>query len=199
MWFAPKPRHITIEGEGVLLRTPQADDFVQWSRLREASREFLTPWEPVWPRDDLTRGGFRRRLRRYAQDIEADQAYPFLIFREGDHALLGGITLSNVRRGIVQAGMLGYWIGAPFAGQGHMRAAIRAVLPFLFARLSLHRVEAACLPDNIASIRLLEGAGFQREGLARQYLCINGEWQDHLLFGRLAGDAALQPRIMRQA
>lgn len=198
MWFAPTPRQIAIEGDGVLLRTPQARDFPQWSQLRKTSHAFLTPWEPVWPTDDLTRGGFRRRLRRYAQDIEADEAYPFLIFRSSDHVLLGGITLSNVRRGIVQSGMLGYWIGAPYARQGYMRAAIHALLPFLFLRLSLHRIEAACLPDNIASIRLLEGTGFQREGLARQYLCINGEWQDHLLFGRLKGDTPPERRVIRQ-
>lgn len=199
MFFAPKPRQIAVTGEDVLLRTPEADDFPQWSALREKSRTFLTPWEPVWPTDDLTRGGFRRRLRRYAHDIETDQAYPFLIFRLSDHVLLGGITLSNVRRGIVQSGMLGYWIGAPHAGQGHMRAAIRVLLPFLFGHLSLHRIEAACLPDNIPSIRLLEGAGFQREGLARQYLCINGQWQDHLLYGRLKDDVPSQRGIVRQA
>ncbi len=171
-----------------MLRPPQAGDFPQWSQLRDASRGFLTPWEPIWPSDDLTRSGFRRRLRRYAEDIVADRSYPFLIFRAADGALLGGITLANVRRGIVQAGTIGYWVGEPFAGQGHMTAALRVLLPFLFSELTLHRIEAACIPSNAASVRVLEKCGFVREGLARRYLCINGVWQDHVLFGLLNED-----------
>lgn len=177
-------------GGGLSLRAPQMADFMQWSALRETSRTFLTPWEPVWPADDLTRAGFRRRLRHYADDIAADRVYPFLIFRDADGALIGGVTLANVRRGIVQAGTLGYWVGAPFAGRGYMTAALRALLPSLFGELHLHRIEAACIPTNAASIRVLEKCGFVREGLARRYLCINGVWQDHLLFGLLQEDFA---------
>ncbi|MGB3271564.1 MAG: GNAT family protein [Xanthobacteraceae bacterium] len=175
-------------GYGVRLRAPQMADFPQWAALRERSRAFLTPWEPVWPADDLTRTGFRRRLRHYADDIAADRVYPFLIFREIDRALIGGVTLANVRRGIVQAGTLGYWIGEPFAGQGYMTAALRALIPSLFGQLHLHRLEAACIPTNGASISVLQKCGFVREGLARRYLCINGVWQDHLLFGLLHED-----------
>lgn len=190
MLFAPSVPSIRFQGDGLALRTPTPEDYPAWSSLREASRAFLTPWEPIWPSDDLTRAGFRRRLRRYRYEISNDLAYPFLVFRASDDVLLGGITLANVRRGIVQAGTLGYWIGAPFAGQGYMTRALRVLLPDLFRDLRLHRIEAACLPSNVASIRLLERAGFQREGLAREYLCINGSWQDHLLFGRLERDVA---------
>jgi ribosomal-protein-alanine N-acetyltransferase len=175
-------------GNGLLLRPPQMADFPQWSGLREESRSFLTPWEPIWPSDDLTRSGFRRRLRRYAEDIAADRSYPFLIFREQDETLLGGVTVANVRRGIVQAGTIGYWIGARHSGQGLMTAALRVLLPTLFGELNLHRVEAACIPTNNASVRVLEKCGFTREGLARRYLCINGVWQDHSLFGLLHED-----------
>ena len=152
------------------------------------SRDYLTPWEPIWPSDDLTRSGFRRRLRRYAEDIAADRSYPFIIFRELDGAMIGGITLANVRRGIVQAGTIGYWVGQPHAHRGYMTAALRVLLPTLFGELNLHRVEAACIPTNAPSIRVLEKCGFSREGLARRYLCINGVWQDHLLFGLLHED-----------
>ena len=78
-------------------------------------------WEPIWPSDDLTRAGFRRRLRRYAEDVAADRSYPFIIFRESDGVMIGGITLANVRRGIVQAGTIGYWVGQPHAHRGYMR------------------------------------------------------------------------------
>jgi ribosomal-protein-alanine N-acetyltransferase len=182
------PPGLAARGHGLMLRRPQMSDFPQWAQLREGSRGFLTPWEPIWPSDDLTRAGFRRRLRRYAEDIAADRSYPFLIFRDDDGALLGGVTLANVRRGIVQAGTVGYWVGEPFAGEGHMTTALRVLLPFLFSELTLHRIEAACIPTNTASVRVLEKCGFVREGLARRYLCINGVWQDHLLFGLLNED-----------
>ena len=178
----------TIDGEAVYLRAPQMSDYAEWATLREASRAFLTPWEPTWPADDLSRSAFRRRLRRYAEDQRADQSYAFFLFRKSDHALTGGLTLANVRRGVAQAGSLGYWIGEPFARRGLMSGAVRALVPFAFGSLRLHRLEAVLDGMQAASIRLLENAGFSREGYARQYLCINGLWQDHLLFARLASD-----------
>jgi ribosomal-protein-alanine N-acetyltransferase len=177
-----------IPGDGVVLRVPQNADFSEWAALREASRDFLTPWEPTWPADDLTRASFRRRIKRYSEDQRGDLSYPFFIFSKRENVLVGGLTLTNIRRGCAQAGSLGYWMGAPYARQGYMTAGVRAVLPFAFATLRLHRVEAACIPDNVASVRLLEKTGFRREGFARQYLCIDGIWQDHLLFGRLKDD-----------
>ena len=175
----------TIEGNGVMLRTPQIADFEEWAVLRETSRDFLTPWEPTWPVDDLTRAAFRRRVKRYAEDLRTDQGYAFLITRSSDGALVGGLTFANIRRGVAQAGSLGYWTGLPFVRQGYMTAAVRAVIPFAFMSLRLHRLEAACIPTNTGSIRLLEKTEFVREGYAREYLCINGIWQDHLLYGRL--------------
>lgn len=177
-----------IAGAGVMLRVPQGGDYAEWAALRESSRDFLVPWEPTWPADDLTRGAFRRRLKRYAEDLRNDLAYAFLIFRSEDDALVGGLTLANIRRGVAQAGSIGYWTGAPFARKGHMTAAMRALVPFCFGTLRLHRLEAACIPGNTASVRLLEKTGFQREGYARNYLCINGVWQDHLLYARLKDD-----------
>jgi len=180
----------TVEGDGVYLRAPQMADYSEWTTLREASRAFLTPWEPTWPSDDLSRAAFRRRLRRYAEDQRADTSYAFFLFRKADDALVGGLTLANIRRGVAQAGSLGYWIGEPFARRGLMTSALQGLVPFAFGTLRLHRLEAACIPSNAASISLLEKMGFAREGYAREYLCINGLWQDHLLFARLNGDRA---------
>ena len=179
----------SITGDGITLRTPQMTDYAEWAALREGSREFLKPWEPTWPADDLTRSAFRRRIRRYAEDLRTDQGYAFLILRSTDAALVGGLTLANIRRGVAQAASVGYWMGLPFVRCGHMTAAVRAVIPFAFATLRLHRLEAACIPTNTASTRLLENNGFVREGYAREYLCINGIWQDHLLYARLAESA----------
>ena len=177
-----------VRGEGVYLRTPEMRDFEQWAALRHLSRTFLTPWEPTWPSDDLTRTAFRRRLRRHASEIEGDEAYPFYIFRDGDDALLGGLTFGQIKRGVAQATTLGYWMGEPFAGKGLMARAVRAATGFAFATLRLHRIEAACLPHNEPSIQLLTRSNFQPEGVARSYLRINGVWQDHLLFALLESD-----------
>jgi ribosomal-protein-alanine N-acetyltransferase len=178
----------TLKGSKTLLRFPMAADYEAWSSLRAESRDFLTPWEPLWPEDDLTRIAFRRRLRRYQRDVRDDRAYPFFIHSPTDGALLGGLTLSNVRRGVAQAASLGYWAGARHAGQGFISDAVRTVLPFCFGRLGLHRVEAACLETNMASRRVLTAAGFQHEGMARSYLRINGQWHDHMLFAILDSD-----------
>ena len=176
---------LTVTGEQVTLRVPQTNDYEEWAALRDASRGFLVPWEPTWPADDLTRPSFRRRLKRYAEDQRNDLAYPYFIFRNEDQKLVGGLTITNIRRGVAQAGSLGYWMGAAYARQGYMTAAVRVLVPFAFATLKLHRLEAACIPENAASVRLLEKTGFVREGYAKEYLCINGMWQDHLLYAQV--------------
>lgn len=172
-----------VRGRGVSLRPPRPADHEAWAALRLESRAYLQPWEPTWPEDDLTRAAFRRRLSIYGREMEAGNAWPFFIFDDADQALLGAITLSNVRRGVAETGVLGYWVGRRYAGRGHATAAVRAMLGYAFEELRLHRVEAACVPANVASRRVLEKAGFELEGRARAYLKINGAWADHLLFG----------------
>ena len=144
---------------------------------------FLQPWEPSWPADDLSRSAYRRRLMAYQRDMDLGAGYSFFVFRHDDNELVGGITLSNIRRGVAQMGTLGYWVGEPYARQGLTLAAVRAVTAFCFGPLALHRLEAACVPENDASRRLLLRAGFALEGRASAYLKINGDWRDHLLFG----------------
>lgn len=184
----PHEAEAEIRGKGVWLRHPAMSNYAEWAELRAVSRQHLAPWEPTWARDELSRAAYRRRLRHYHRDLRDDAGYAYFIFREGDNALIGGLTIGNVRRGVTQAAAVGYWVGAPFARKGHMTAAVRCVLPFAFRHLHLHRLEAACLPHNAASIRVLEKTGFQREGLARRYLKIGGAWQDHLLFALLSDD-----------
>ena len=182
--FAADPPPSLRDGHA-MIRVPDMSDYEQWAALRARSRDFLTPWEPTWPANDLTRTAFRSRIRQYWRDIDEDVAYPYFIFDNEGEVLVGALTLSNVRRGVAQTGTLGYWIGLPYARQGYMTSAVRLTLEFAFRHLGLHRVEASCLPHNRASIKLLEKCGFEREGLARGYLKIAGEWRDHLLFARL--------------
>jgi ribosomal-protein-alanine N-acetyltransferase len=185
---------LRVEGEGVILRPPRAADYTGWSDLRRRSKAFLQPWEPTWPADDLSRAAFRRRLAAYQRDMDLGYGYAFLVFRRPDGELVGGITLSNIRRGVAQMGQVGYWVGEPFARQGHTLAAVRALAGFALGRLALHRLEAACIPENEPSRSLLLKAGFELEGRAQAYLKINGDWRDHLLFGLVAG-AATKKRL----
>ena len=176
---------LRIQGERVVLRPPERGDYESWAELRSESRRFLTPWEPSWTADALSRGAFRRRLGRYAAEWRGDQGYSFFVFRREDGALTGGIGLTNVRRGVAETGSLGYWMGERHAAKGYMSEGLRLMLGFAFERLRLHRVEAACLPHNAASRRLLAKCGFRQEGYATKYLCIDGKWQDHVLFALL--------------
>lgn len=185
-----------ITGYGLVLRAPQNHDYAAWAELRAMSREHLVPWEPVWPRDDLTRSAFRRRLRHYAREARDDHGYAFFIFETASNRMTGGVTLSNVRRGVTQSATLGYWMGAPHARRGVMTKAVAALVPYVFQELRLHRLEAATQPTNTASIRVLEKNGFQHEGYARRYLKINGAWQDHALYGLLAEDVAGIARVV---
>ncbi len=182
-----------LVGDTVLLRLPAATDFSSWAGERALSREFLKPWEPTWSPDDLTRASFRRRVRRVQRECSEQTGFAFLIFQRSDEALLGGITLSNVRRGVAQCCNLGYWMSVRHAGKGHMRKAVDLVVAYAFSDLRLHRIEASCIPTNDRSLGLLEKAGFVREGFARRYLLIDGRWQDHVLLSRTAddGDVAL--------
>jgi [ribosomal protein S5]-alanine N-acetyltransferase len=181
-------RRVRVETDRLILRLPVHTDWGQWAGLREDSASFLTPWEPVWSRDHLSRKSFTNRVY-WAQRAEAQgTALPLVMERREDHRLVGALTLDNIRRGPAQAGTLGYWIGAPFARQGYMREAILAVVHHAFHELDLSRIEAACLPENQPSRGLLEKVGFKYEGVAQSYLQINGRWRKHVLYACLRAD-----------
>lgn len=181
-------REAEVRGARVFLRHPVSQDYAAWAELRAMSRQHLTPWEPKWSRDELTRACFRRRLRQFNRELRDDHGYAYLIFSDADGALVGGLNISNVRRGVAQAASLGYWIGLPFIGRGLMTDAAGAAVRFAFGTLGLNRLEAACLTSNVASARVLEKIGFVKEGRARRYLKINDAWQDHDLYALLHDD-----------
>ena len=182
-----------VKGRGVTLRPPRLSDHAAWATLRLASHAYLQPWEPLWPEDDLTRAAFRRRLSIYGREMDTGNAWPFFVFADANQALVGAITLSNIRRGVADTGTLGYWIGQSHAGRGFGTAAVTAMVRHAFDDLKLHRVEAACVPTNVASRRVLEKSGFVQEGQARAYLKINGAWADHLLFGVIRDEFVPDP------
>ncbi len=181
-------RKLKLETERLSLRPPVHSDFNDWAALRRASQEFLTPWEPIWAKDHLTRKSFTNRVYWAQRSVASGTAIPLFLFRRSDDVLLGAITLDNVRRGPAQAGTLGYWTGQTFARNGYMREAIGAIVHYAFTRLDLSRIEAACLPENKPSRGLLESSGFKYEGVAQSYLQINGRWRTHVLYASLRSD-----------
>lgn len=187
LWRETVPEHI-LQGEGVRLRAPQIEDYEAWAKLRSASRSSTEPWEPAWAPDELSKGAYRRRVSRYDADRQAGAGYPFFVFREEDDVFLGACNLNNVRRGVLQSADIGYWIGTPYVRRGHARAAVRCVRDFAFDQLGLHRIEAACRPENEASRTLLLNVGFQFECRSRAFLKIAGEWHDHDRFALLSSD-----------
>ena len=183
--FRAKPR---IETARMTLRLPAHHDFGQWSALRAASSDHLIPWEPVCAPDHLSRRAFTNRVYWAGRAEKQGITLPLMLIRRADNALLGAITLDNIRRGPVQAGTLGYWIGAAYARQGFMREAIQSMVHHAFQVMDLSRVEAACLPENAASRGVLETCGFKYEGVAQSYLQINGRWRNHVLYANLRSD-----------
>ncbi|MGC1496344.1 MAG: GNAT family protein [Sulfitobacter sp.] len=181
-------RKLRVETERLTLRTPQHSDFRAWTALRVKSQKYLTPWEPSWAEDHLSRKSFSNRVYWAQRSVNGGTAMPLFLIRREDQSLVGAITLDNIRRGPAQAGTLGYWTGEPFARMGYMREAIEAMVHQAFTRLDLSRIEAACLPENVASRGLLEKTGFKYEGVAQSYLQIDGRWRTHVLFASLRGD-----------
>lgn len=172
-----------IRAEKVVLRPPAISDYAPWATLRSASRGHLEPWEPTWGRGDLSYASYRKRLKHYARESRDDLGYAFFVAHPVTGQLLGGLNLSNVRRGAAQMATLGYWAGAQHTRNGYMTSAVEAIVPFAFHGLRLHRLEAAVMPSNTPSIRVLEKCGFVREGFAKSYLKINGAWTDHFIYG----------------
>jgi ribosomal-protein-alanine N-acetyltransferase len=190
-------RRPRIETERMVLRLPEHGDYRSWTELRGRSEGFLRPWEPEWAPDHLSRRSFTNRVH-WAQRAHAQgSAMALFLTRRADGALLGAITLDNIRRGPAQAGTLGYWTGQPHARQGYMREAIVALVHHAFRRLDLSRLEAACLEENVASRGLLERSGFKYEGVAQAYLQIDGRWRNHVLYAQLRSDRRGRVGVVR--
>ncbi len=186
--FGRGRRQVLIRTGRLFLRPPRHGDWRQWASLRAASREFLEPWEPAWSDDHLSRKAFLNRVHWAGRAVAHGTALPLFIFRREDQALIGALTIDNIRRGPAQAGTAGYWIGQPYARQGYMREALEAVVHHAFTIMDLSRLEAGCLPENTASRGVLEKTGFKYEGVAQAYLQINGRWRNHVLYANLRAD-----------
>jgi ribosomal-protein-alanine N-acetyltransferase len=155
----------------VELRTPTAADQEEFVAAMRASRKLHRPWlaAPTTPE------AFDSVLDRVADE----NSEPMLVCRRSDGAIVGFINISQIVRGLFQSGYLSYGAVAAYAGHGYMREGLELVLARAFGELRLHRLEANIQPGNAASIALVRGAGFVREGFSERYLKIGGRWRDH--------------------
>ena len=185
--FGRSPKLI-IETERLILRPPHHNDFNHWVQLRSDSRDFLSPWDPVWSDEHLMLKNFKNRVYWAQRAVKNGSGCPLFLIRKTDRSLIGAVTLDNIRRGPAQAGTLGYWTGQAYARQGYMKEAVNSVVLHAFRKLDLSRVEAACLPENQPSRGLLESCGFKYEGVAQSYLQIAGRWRTHVLYASIRHD-----------
>jgi ribosomal-protein-alanine N-acetyltransferase len=179
------PLSTRLETERLLLRPPRTSDVPSVRIAFRKNASHLRPWSaaPAPGEDPASLTSVSRMVLRDRREWKAGQTFALLVFsRPNEDTVVGRIALGGVHRGAFQNSYLGYWIDAQHQNQGLMTEAVVAATSFALARAGLHRVQAAVMPDNRASQRVLEKAGYRQEGLARRYLCIAGSWADHLLY-----------------
>jgi ribosomal-protein-alanine N-acetyltransferase len=186
--YSLKKNQFEITGQKVILRPPQYSDWKAWADERKKNKLYLQPWEPLWSINELERSSFVKRVRMFERLSHNDQAYSFLIYKSDNEDFIGEVNISNVQRGIIQSCTIGYWIAKDCEGKGMMSESLELVKEFIFNELKLHRIEAACLPHNIPSLKVLLKNGFIKEGTARKLLKINDKWQDHTVLSFILDD-----------
>jgi [ribosomal protein S5]-alanine N-acetyltransferase len=174
---------VLLEGPRVCMRPPKLSDAQEWQVVRSRNRAYLQPFEPTWDENCLNTDYFHRRWARQKYEWDHGTAHALLIFKKQDKSLIGGMNINHVCRGAGQYASLGYWIDETHQGQGYMAESLHLTLKFAFVDLDLHRVHASCILKNTRSKNLLTRSGFKEEGYAEKYIAIDGQWQDHHLFG----------------
>jgi ribosomal-protein-alanine N-acetyltransferase len=178
-----------VATEHLLLRPPRTQDVPEMRRVLRSNAVHLRPWSiaPAPGEDVASLASVSRSVLQNRREWKRGQAFVFLVVhRDDERRVIGRVTLGGVLRGAFQNAYLGYWIDEEHQGRGLMTEAVLATTAFAFAAGGLHRVQAAVMPRNVASLRVIEKAGFRREGLAERYLCIAGEWEDHVIYATTA-------------
>lgn len=175
----------TLKTARTTSRVPEPADAASLLHYRLSNRHHLARWEPQREASYYTLDHCQQTIAAAQESARLDRGYPFLVFDPVEQGVMGTFTLSQVVRGPFQACLLGYGVDAGLEGHGLMREVLEAGLAWAFDELDLNRVMANYLPRNERSARLLERLGFEREGYARNYLKIAGQWQDHVLTARV--------------
>ncbi|MDP9037228.1 MAG: GNAT family N-acetyltransferase, partial [Myxococcota bacterium] len=178
-----------IVTERLAMRPPRPNDVPELRRAMRKNDAHLRPWSvaPAAGEDPASLAAVSGAVLRHRREWKRGQAFVLLIVpQEDDHRVIGRVALGGVLRGAFQNAYLGYWLDRDYQGRGLMTEAVRATTFFAFTSARLHRVQAAVMPRNHASLRVLEKLGYRREGLAERYLCIAGKWEDHILLAATA-------------
>ncbi|SEN46450.1 GNAT family N-acetyltransferase [Lihuaxuella thermophila] len=168
-----------LRGQNVFLKFLELSDAEALLRLELKNRDFFQRYTALRDDDFYTLEGQRDRIRKNNELKNLDRLYSFGIYLLETGELIGNITLSEVVRGALQSGWIGYALDQDHNGKGYMTEAVRLVVSYAFDVLRLHRIEAGVMPHNLASIKVLEKAGFHQEGIAKKNVKINGRWEDH--------------------
>jgi len=191
----PVPLTTRVVTERLVLRPPRTTDVPAMRTALRKNAAHLRPWSVAQApgEDPASLTSVSRAVLRHRREWKAGQAYVLLVApREHDGAVIGRVALGGVLRGAFQNAYLGYWIDEERQRRGLMTEAVRAATSFAFASAALHRVQAAVMPGNVGSLRVLEKAGYRREGFAERYLCIAGAWEDHVIFAATAEEWRVQ-------
>jgi ribosomal-protein-alanine N-acetyltransferase len=181
----PAPFSTRLTTDRLVLRPPRTSDVPAMRAALRRNAAHLRRWSiaPAPGEDPSSLTSVSRAVLRHRAEWKSGQTYVFLILaREDEKTILGRIALGGLHRGAFQNAYLGYWIDVEHERRGLMTEAVRAATSFAFTTAELHRVQAAVMPNNAGSQRVLEKAGYRREGLAERYLFIAGVWEDHILF-----------------
>lgn len=176
---------IWIETDRLVLKSVQNRDFKAWSTLRKASEAHLRPWEPSWPDNPHSRADWRARISIWRDLRHSRRGHVFHLWHKNSDDLLGAVSFTNVQFSPISTARVGYWLGTGHTGNGYMSEAVIAGCDWAFRDWQLARIEAATLPENLASQAVLKRAGFEKEGFARSYLQICGKRRDHVLYAKL--------------
>lgn len=171
----------------LMLRPPRTTDVTEIRRLLRANHEHLKPWNPAPPpgEDPSSITEVSKTVLRQRREWKHGRGFVFMVAeREHPTAFIGKIALSGIMRGAMYGAYLGYWMSLDTQGRGYVTEALAAVLDFGFGPAGLHRVQAAIMPRNARSLRVIEKLGFRKEGYAERYLQIAGKWEDHEIYAR---------------
>ncbi len=188
VWDVP-PVSTRLVTERLILRAPGTTDVPELRRALRANAAHLRPWStaPVPGEDPHSLTSVSRAVIRHRREWKRGLSFTFFITpRDDDARILGRVTLGGVLLGAFRNAYLGYWIDGGHQGRGFTTEAVRAATGFAFVTAALHRVQAAVMPRNPASHRVLVKVGYRHEGLAARYLCIAGAWEDHVLYAMTA-------------
>ena len=174
-----------ILSERLIIRLPVIADYENWVILRKKSENFLNQWEPEKDFNYYSKNLFVKRVRWAKKNFDLKIVLHFFLFLRSNYQLVGGITLDNIRYGPFQSATLGYWLGEEFSKKGIMTEGLNSLITYANKTVGISRIEAATLPNNLASRRLLENCNFKYEGVGQYYLQIKGKWQHHILYANI--------------